>query len=303
MYRWLTSWVALAGLSSAVPVSAKVPVTLAPASKWNLHYAEGSCQLIRTFGETAQPLTMVFERISPDAPLSLLVFGGSFKTRPGTSGAKIAFLPFPALRENEGMVVETATDKKPALFFNRVHLMPDEEAKNKSRGDHARVDRDLAKEASRRAAETQMLAQVTGIELAEPSNRKTVLATGKLDRVAGMMRECAREQLVDYGIDPAVQDKIVRGAWSTKPLYTLFDWRDYPQEAVVKGEESVINARLNVGADGKVTRCTTLTRFQTPGFAEKVCAKLRQATFRPAELADGTKVPDFVTTSVRFRMP
>ena len=70
-----------------------------------------------------------------------------------------------------------------------------------------------------------------------------------------------------------------------------------------EGTQAIISARLLVGADGKVTKCTSLTPYKAPEFGAVVCRNLSRATFVAAELGDGTKVPSYVVTQVRFQMP
>jgi hypothetical protein len=118
-----------------------------------------------------------------------------------------------------------------------------------------------------------------------------------------LMRGCNHEQMADWGLDPSVQDKIVLRAVNKRDLVTLFSERDYPYLPLQAGQMSVVAARLIVGADGKVSRCTSLTPFTGEGFKEVVCKRLSMAVFEPAQLADGTKVPTYQTVRVRFRMP
>ena len=131
----------------------------------------------------------------------------------------------------------------------------------------------------------------------------TVLQTGSLAKASELMRDCNREQMAGWGLNPSVQDKIVLNATSKRSPASLFSDNDYPALALQAGQMSVVAARLIVGADGKVSRCTSLTPFVGDGFKEVVCDRLSKATFEPAELADGTKVPTYVTIRVRFRMP
>lgn len=304
MRRAAATAVLVAMLVPAAPASARAPTLLAPVTPWNLHYADQSCQLLRSFGDPAKPTTMVLERISPDSSLSLMIFGPGLRARMDSGTARAAFLPHAKHRFESANVAETIDTKQSAIVWTTVDLLPgweDEPFSRKPAGE--RPVRDLARETARRTLEAKMAKAVTGLEITEPGGRKVILQTGSLGRASAKMRECAREQLKNWGIDPDTQDKIARDAVSTKSLADYLDGKDYPVRAILNGNEAVVWARLNVDADGLVTHCTSLTAYRPPEFAEVVCKNLSKAKFLPAELADGTKVPTYVVTSVRFRMP
>jgi hypothetical protein len=297
---------ALAGLSlfaASSPVSARAPIVLAPLKTWNLHYADNSCKLIRPFGDPARPTVLVLQRLAPDSSMSMLVYGGGLRARGDDRDARAAFLPFANQQFERGAVAKVVENKDSAILWSEVGLVPDKEEDARSSSSKERPIVDLAERAARRAEETTRAGQVTALEISEPGGRKVVLQTGPLGRALGMMRECAREQLSYWGLDPATQDKIVRPAQSQGSLARLFKSRDYPASAFATGKQAIISARLIVGADGSVTRCTSLTDFRAPEFEEVVCENLNKARFAPAELADGTKVPTYAVVNVRFEMP
>ncbi|WP_344708523.1 hypothetical protein [Sphingomonas humi] len=288
-------------LSLPAGVQAREPVLLKPLSPWNLQYQPESCKLVRSFGDPARPTVMVLERISPESPLSLLVYGGGLRSQIGDEGVTAAFLPFASNPFRDGAVAQTATTKDPAIYWLNVLIRPaamryDE---MKKRADY--YVRDLAWEAGERAMADRTAAAITGLQIDE-RGRRTVLMTGSLGKAYPLMRQCAADQMAAWGIDPAVQEKLVRAAKPLAPLSQLFRSSDYPKGALKTGDESVIRARLLIDATGKVTKCTSLTAFSAPGFADVVCARLRLAKFSPAELADGTRIPDFTTTNIKFVM-
>jgi hypothetical protein len=295
--------VGLAAFALFLPslAQASKTVVLAPLKPWNLHYAENSCQLIRSFGDPARPTVMVLERIAPDMGMSLLVYGGSLTARVGGGKAKASFVPFTDRSFDDGEITETTTDRRTAILWPYVDLLPRPQDDQSTRKPEDR-SRDLAEIAAYRELEQSSAARITGLQVREPGGRITLLQTGSLAKVHAMMRDCAKEQMVSWGLDPATEDRIVLEARSKRKLATYFDVSDYPDEAASNGQQSIISARLIVGADGKVISCTPLTRFVGEGFKEVVCRKLSKATFDPAELADGTKVPTFVTARIKFEM-
>jgi hypothetical protein len=281
------------------PASAREPTVLAPVKPWNLHYADNSCQLFRQFGNATNPTTFVLERMAPDSPFTMMVFGGALSAKPDGRKAAAVFLPESGPSFDEGEVTETTKGRQTAIHWSRVGLVeePLEDAAIPDRR------RDFAKEAALQQREMEVAAKVTSLQVKEPNKRVTVLKTGSLAKVTQMLRACNREQMAQWGLDPAVQDKIVLNAMSKRSLASLFTYNDYPALALQAGQMSIVTARLIVGADGTVSRCTSLTPFVGEGFKETVCARLSKATFEPAEMADGTKVPTFVTARIRFVLP
>jgi TonB family protein len=78
---------------------------------------------------------------------------------------------------------------------------------------------------------------------------------------------------------------------------------DYPKDMLAQGQESVVKVRVLVDATGRVTKCTTISHFNAPEFDRITCAKFVQRVhFKPAELADGTKVPSYYVNKVIFRI-
>lgn len=274
---------------------------LAPVKPWNLHYSDNSCQLFRSFGDPAKPTNLVFESLAPDSSMTMMVFGGALTSKPTSDRAKATFLPAIGRTFDDGKVSETTSDKKTAIHWSGVSLLPETESDKKDKDDDRAQS--AARRASNRTLEKNAAATVTALQVTEPRGRAVVLQTGSLGKVMGMVRECNREQMAGWGLDPAVQDRIVLDARPTRKLASLFSDRDYPSGAIHNGDMSVVSARLIVGADGKVTRCTPLTPFSGEGFKEVVCARLSKAVYEPAELADGTKVPTFVITRIDFRFP
>ncbi len=55
----------LAALALPGTAWGKEPLRLSPSSKWNVHYAEDSCRMGRSFGEGDQKVILVADRYQP----------------------------------------------------------------------------------------------------------------------------------------------------------------------------------------------------------------------------------------------
>lgn len=294
-------------------VAAAEPVRLQPASKWVLDYGENSCRLLRTFGDPATPTLLLFERLSPSSALSMVVIGKALDTPPGKDLATARFLGVEGLAFKEGQTATSASGKDPAVLWSSVgftpmlegdKLTPEMKLQMEALTRGKRPERlDLAKRASFRAEALGNAAKVNQVEIVARRKKPLVLETGSLGKAITMLDECSRHQLKGWGIDPDVEDKIVRPAWAPKP-YTWFSSDDYPIDSIRKGERSVVEARLLIDAEGKVNACTALSHVDAPAFQKVVCDTLkRRGKYQPAELADGTKVPSYTTYKVRFELP
>lgn len=291
-------------LLSVPAAAAREPQVLAPVSKWVVHFGEESCKLGRQFGDPAKPTTLMMERIAPDAPMSLLVSGAPLRSKPDDGDAKVSFLPFAKHQFKDGNVAEVISDKSTAILWRGVDFLDGwkkEDTDYKPPKEVGPINH--AETAARDALIAANSAKVTGVLITEPNKRQTLLQTGPMRRVYELMETCARDQLAGWGLDPDVQEKVVLPPVSLRSLAMLFSSDDYPKSALTKGEQALITARLMISPEGKVTKCTSLTPFKAEEMAKITCDKLRRAVFRPAELADGTKVPTFVTTRIQFRMP
>lgn len=305
----------IAALAAVAPmlVAAGEPVRLQPASKWVLDYAENSCRLLRTFGDPASPTLLLFERASPDSALSMVVIGKSLDTPPGKEEAEARFLPLEGLRFKHGQTATAAAGKAPAVLWSSVGFeqrSDDDEStpemKRKieaiKRGERPEP-RDLEKIASARKQQLANAANVTQVEVLARRGKPVILETGSMGKAITMLDDCSRHQLKGWGIDPDVEARIVRPAWAPR-VYSWFSSDDYPADSIRKGERSVVEARLLIDAQGKISSCTALSHVNAPAFQKLVCDTLtKRGKYQPAELADGTKVPSYTTFKVRFELP
>jgi hypothetical protein len=294
--------------AAAAPLlmAATQPVRLQPSGPWVVDYAENSCRLIRTFGEGRDKTVLGLESESPDE-VDMLVAG---KPLAGYSeDVPARFLPVQR-KPIEGRAGQSADRRQPAILWSRVDLLPDdlaERIKKRAADRRARPGIrppavDVGERALIKAKRQEFASNAIELEIAARSNRPVILETGSLGNAIKMFDKCSRDSLRDWGVDPDIEDKIVRPLWAPNPA-KWFTSNDYPPDMVVRGEESIVKVRLLVDATGKPTKCTSLSHFKEPSFNDVVCVKfMKRAHFEPAELADGTKVPSFYTNIIVFQM-
>jgi len=296
---------AITAVSSAA--NAAETIHLAPSGPWAVDYAENSCRLIRHFGQGDDATILGFESEAPGS-LDMMIVSKRVETSAEQTWAR--FLPLQS-KLTEGMAARS-TDKKavPVLLFSNVELLTDEgraaqEKRQAERKAHPRSRPpavSLAEQAQRKAERQAFAAGTNAIELYPSRNHPVILDTGSLGEPVKAFDQCSRDSLRDWGVDPDVEDKIVRPVWAPNPA-GWFDSADYPRRLAMAGEESVVKVRVLVDATGRVTKCTSLSHFEAPEFNKITCDKFTsRARFEPAELADGTKVPSYFVVNVVFRL-
>ena len=287
-------------------IAAVQPTRLQPSSPWVVDYAENSCRLVRTFGADKQLVKLEFQSPAP-GETSMLLEGKPLATDSSTVWA--TFLPVGS-KPLEGTVASTVTRGDPAMLWSSVPMLPDATvAKIKAEEDqrHRKPQvrppaLSLDERASRRTQRQAFASAATELEIFTRSDRTVILETGSLGDPFAAFDKCSRDSLSDWGIDPDVQDKIVRDAWAPNSSRWITSG-DYPQNMLDRDEESVVNLRVQVDATGKVSNCTSLSHFNAPDFNRISCALVeKRAHFQPAELADGTKVPSYFLLNITFRI-
>jgi outer membrane biosynthesis protein TonB len=299
----LSSLIACIALAPML-IAASRPVRLQPTTPWDVDYAADSCRLIRVFGDAKSPVKLAFESTAPKE-MDMLVAGKPLRTFDTLVAAK--FLPL-ASKSFEGTAASSTMG--PVVLWSNIPMLPPETVtKLVKQRDALRRTPDvrppptsLAEQASLRQQRQEFATAATEIEIDTDKNHPVILETGSLGPAIAAFDKCSRDSLKDWGVDPDVDDKIVRPPW---PL-NAGDWlssSDYPDRLVILGKESHVNVRLLVDASGKVTKCTSLSHYDEDEFKRITCAAIvKRARFAPAEIEDGTKVPSYYTRDVVFRI-
>jgi Gram-negative bacterial TonB protein C-terminal len=297
----------IAALAALVPaLAAAGEPRLQPSSQWVVDYAENSCRLLRNFGDGRSAVKIGFESDAPGA-MDLLAVGKPLESFVDEVPAHFAPV---STRRFKGILAHAVGSNDPAILWSYVTLLPDDvwERLKKEADEHPTPPnvrpppQTVAEKAERKAWRSQFVNAATEIVIESRHDRPVILETGSLGPPIAALDQCSRDSLKDWGVDPDLEDKIVRPVWTADGTLGLTS-DDYPTKMLNLGEQSDVKVRLLVDATGHVTKCTSLSHFEHVEFNKAVCAALiRRTVFQPAELADGTKVPSYYTKLVRFRM-
>jgi Gram-negative bacterial TonB protein C-terminal len=301
----LASFAACAAVAPLI-IAANQPERLQPSSPWVVDYGDESCHLIRSFGEGDSTTTFMFESDSP-GDVDMLLIGKPLATT--QDEVSLRFLPVEQ-QPQKGRFVTSKDKGEPGLLLSHVWLLPEQEvakleAQMRERVAHPNTRppaTDLAEQRERQNNRQEFAAKVTEVEIDTRRDRPVILETGSLGEAVKAFDKCGRDSLRDWGVDPDLQDKVVRPVW-LENAGKLINPEEYPRQMLDEGQQSEVKARVLVDASGRVTKCTSLSHFKLPEFNKLVCDKITErARFAPAELADGTKVPSYDTLHINFRI-
>lgn len=281
-----------------VLVAASQPVRLQPSSPWFVDYAEDSCRLLRKFGEGSTATRLTFESAVP-GEWDMLVIGKPLETQEAYVSAK--FLP--AGSKIYGKVARSVANGDPAIFWPQPSLLSNALIESRELQRFSWSFRPAAIKLAERDAykrqEQSLAAATTELEIDTWRDHRVILETGSLGEPMAKLDKCGRDSLKDWGLDPDLEDKIVRDVWA-KNVSEWLSKKDYPTEMLQRRKESEVAVRLLIDAAGKITKCTSLSHFDED-FNRITCAKITErGRFAPAELADGTKVPSYYIARMQF---
>ncbi len=300
MARDRAIFVLLAALALPGVGTAKEPLRLKPGSKWNVHYAEDSCRMGRSFGEGDQKVVLMIDRYQPGDALRLSFIGKPANTYLNEGVVRLRFGPAEVEQEVQ-FYPGVLADKTPTLIIRGpVRLAP-------------RSPEEIAAyEASIKAKRfdfewpditPEQEAAVTYIEVKRAIRRPFILETGSLGAPLAALEKCTDELLGHWGIDVAKHAALSR---KVTPKDNPGDWvtsRDYPTGMLMQGKRAIVQFRLNVDTAGKPTACHIQQSTRPKAFDDAVCkAIMRNAEFEPALDAGGSPIASYWLNSVTFHM-
>lgn len=278
----------------------KDPVRLAPSSKWNVHYADDSCRMGRSFGEGDQKVTLIADRYQPGDALRLSFVGRPVWTSRNEGTVELRFGPDEAAQEIE-FFPALSSDRLPALMLRgNIRIAPRSQAEL---DDYA-----AAVEAKRfdfiwPDISPEREAAVTFIEVKGAVRKPFILETGSLGPPLAALRKCTDELLGHWGIDVAKHKSLSRRALPASDPRDWITTNDYPMDLAMSGRRAIVQLRLNIDASGTTTDCKIQQSTRPKEFDEAACkAILRRAKFQPALDAAGGAIASYWVGTVIFQL-
>jgi TonB family protein len=286
-------------LAGALPAAAaNEPRQLSPSSSWAINYAEDSCEILRTFGEGDELIAFILTRFEPGDEFKLTLVGRALRRARLARDVSLRFGP--AENEHEFPFLMGRSDDLPAMFVgNGTRIAPhtpEEEDILEIRGNgDAHEYRELSEIATARYDAIEYLQiEANGA----PSIRLEMEDFGAAFQASS---QCLDELLTHWGIDVAQHRTLSR---PVIPQGSQRQWirpSDYPSRMLRRGEQAIVDFRLNVDTDGQVSGCHIQRSTQPVGFEEVVCDLLtRRARFEPALDSEGNPIASYYISTITF---
>lgn len=245
---------------------------LAPASKWRMDYGRTQCQLLRTFGEGQDAVTLQFSMIDPEPPIELgLVARGVPPTR-GDRPATLSTTTVPSIQAN-------AIGSKPSGPVAGILQF--------------RPSKDLREAIERDAAE----GQPTRLGIGFVRGWGVTLDLGSMKAPLAALDRCIDDLVASWGLDPAEQRARTQGPVPVGSIGALLLPNDYP--ILFRRGSGVVIIRMIIGLDGTPTGCVAAKTGENSALEAFTCEPLmKRARFTPAKGAAGDPIPSYWTTRV-----
>jgi TonB family protein len=130
------------------------------------------------------------------------------------------------------------------------------------------------------------------------------LAPDRLPAAMAALRECEKDLLATWGMDPAAIAVIATFPHRPGGLASMFNSDDYPGSAIRKEEQGTSAVRFWVGTDGQARDCQIVESSGSAALDAKTCEVIaKRGKFEPARTAAGTAVDCIAYMRIRWVLP
>ncbi len=285
MLKTLILSVVIAALPAAAVAAARAPETLKRTGNWIVDYNRDACHLIAQFGTGRDMIIMRLTRYELGDEFALDLYGRRLASTDVRSKATIDF----GLR---GTPVEAQTLNGTAGDLPMMHLGP-MRLDGWESGEPGEVGPPL---------HPRQEAAVSGVAVKIGRKKPFRLEFGSLAKPMEQLRLCQADLLKSWGYDPAVQATLSKPVRPAGSPAAWLQTSDYPPGAVERGQNGLVQFRLDVEADGRIAGCHVLARTSPDVFADTTCQTVsRRAKLEPALDATGKPVRSYYVRRVRWQ--
>ncbi|MGB3470657.1 MAG: energy transducer TonB [Erythrobacter sp.] len=282
------------------PVHAKdeFPVVLKPTSNWVIDFAEGQCNMARTFGTDEggpeeDKHAVFFRQWAPSRSFAFSAAGSSFRKFKSRRATYVTFsddreefetLPFAGNNDSYGK----------SVIYSSLSIEGDRAADEENTDDDDTVYDGFPQ------LDVDMAASARFVSLRQ-GKRTVRLETGTLAEAFAVMNKCTQGLVKAWGLD------VERHLTATRmPKMTNFDSvarrvaQKYPRQALNRGEQAILRVRVMVDETGKATDCFISEVTRTVRLDSPACRPLMQGTYTPALDKDGKPFASYFTTKITY---
>ena len=264
----------------------KAPETLTRTGNWVVNYDRDACHLLAEFGTGDDLLVMRLTRYQPGDAFDLNLYGRRLVTSAPRTMATLDFGPGAKPIETEA--VNGRSGKLPLVMLGRARL----DGWRSTGPDDDPPPLPPAQEAA-----------VSGVTVKIDRKKPFRLEFGSLAKPMAQLRTCQADLVKSWGYDPVVQAGLSRPVRRAGPAVPWLRDTDYPMGAIAMGHNGIVQFRLDVEADGRISGCHVLARTSPDVFADTTCrAVMRRAKLDPALDAQGRPVRSFFVQKVTWQV-
>ena len=284
---------ALAALTTALttaPAQAKV-VEIAPSSPWNVDFGATKCRLARFFGEGDTQHILFFEQYWPGEYLGMTVAGPSFARYGSRMRTDLRFLGAQEPRETKPFT-GTVGDYGDAVIYSTINVavgITPRDSDGSADTGLPELDKDAA-------------GKVEFVSLRQRGD-EVRLMSGPLDEAFGVLDQCARDMIGDWGLDVEQHRTMTRlPQWTNKDAVVRRIVASYPRDALQRGEQGIMRMRVVVSTEGAVEDCAIIKATSTDRLDSPACRAMLNARFEPALDAAGQPMRSYFAESIVYQM-
>ena len=283
-------------LGLAMPAGAEEaqPRRLTAATKWRMNYNKDSCLLSRQFGEGKEEVLMLMEQFQPGETFRLTLKGTPVQTSNEAHDIRIRFGPdedWQTVSHYRGY----SRDKRPITFIlPTVRMAADPKVDKPAPSNKARAHATMTPEQENRVTAFYFDAR-------RGSRDMTALELGSMGEPMAALRKCMDALVTKWGLQPEEQKQLFRPVVPKTDERKWLNSNDYPMAGLLARKRAIVDYRLMIDAEGKVSGCSIQSTVGGAEFEEVVCDRLlKRASFELALNAEKQPVASFYADTVRF---
>ena len=275
------------------------PLVIEPSSPWNVDYGKETCRLARVFGEGENRYAIFFTQWGPSSSFSFTAGGPGFKRFQG--GKVTLFRTFDEQEPKRTTPLKGNLDKiGPALIYSSMNLETAQEKLEEQALLAAALASTDTTVPSLPKLDTEFAAKTSYIAFKQ-RKREVILNAGPMGEAFKVLNDCSASLIAEWGLDLEQHKTMTRPPiWTNQQSITRRIIAKYPATALTKGEQAIVNMRVNIDETGSVTQCTIGKTTDTNYLNSPACGPMQKAKFEPALDKDGQPMPSYYRTSITY---
>lgn len=275
-------------------------IVLEPVEPWLLDMAEHKCRLSRVFGSADEPNVFYLEQWNPSDHAEWIVAGPAVEEF--TSRREVDFSFGPGGESDSSEFTETTLGDFGNVVGGNTAIVAHTHPEGWEEGeiDYRVHPRGLPRLDSNSAA------SIETFTVSQNGRDPVTLNLGPMDKPLAAMNTCMADLVGHWGFDAEEQKRV-----ATPPKIENLRQvaghieRYYPRDALRAGAQADFHLRLTIDEMGAIVNCSLVNQTLAEDFdmSRHPCTIFKKyAEIEPARATDGTAIPTYYATRIRYRM-